>query len=134
MFFLLQGAFAFATDVAIVEGEMVTVAEWLSTNTPPGALIASHDIGAIGYFAERPLLDLAGLISPEVIPLLQSETALAQYILNSDAQYLVTAPGWPYSQIVNQPTTLLRFATNFAITKEQGLNNMTVYQLTVPES
>lgn len=132
LFFLLQGAFAFATDVAIVEGEMVTVAEWLANNTPPGTMIASHDIGAIGYFAERPLLDLAGLISPEVISLLNNETALADYILDSEAQYLVTAPGWPYAQIANHPSTLLRFTTDFAITREQGLNNMTVYQLLVP--
>ncbi|WP_420628345.1 hypothetical protein [Candidatus Leptofilum sp.] len=132
LFFLLQGAFAFAADVAIVEGEMVAVAGWLADNTPPDALIASHDIGAIGYFAERPLLDLAGLISPEVIPLLESEEALAQYILNSDAQYLVTAPGWPYAQIVNQPTTVLRFSTEFVLTTEQGLNNMAVYQMMGP--
>jgi len=132
LFFLLQGAFAFATDVAIVEGEMVAVAEWLANNTPSGALVASHDIGAIGYFAERPLLDLAGLISPEVIPLLNNETVLADYILDSQAQYLVTAPGWPYAQIANHPSTLLRFTTEFAITREQGLNNMAVYQLVVP--
>ncbi|MCA9898878.1 MAG: hypothetical protein H6654_19510 [Ardenticatenaceae bacterium] len=132
LYFLLQGAFAFAVDVAIVEGEMVAVAGWLADNTPPDALIASHDIGAIGYFAERPLLDLAGLISPEVIPLLDNEDALAEYILASDAQYLVTAPGWPYTQIAEQPSTLLRFATNFALTNEQGLNNMAVYELAVP--
>jgi hypothetical protein len=132
LFFLLQGALAFAADVAIVEGEMVTVAGWLATNTPPDALIASHDIGAIGYFAERPLLDLAGLISPDVIPLLKDEDALAQYILQSEAQYLVTAPGWPYSQIANQPTIMLRFTTDFVLTTEQGLNNMAVYQLRVP--
>ncbi|MAT98088.1 MAG: hypothetical protein CL608_13160 [Anaerolineaceae bacterium] len=132
LFFLLQGALAFATDVAIVEGEMVTVAGWLAIHTPPDALIASHDIGAIGYFAERPLLDLAGLVSPEVIPLLNDEVAMANYILDSEAQYLVTAPGWPYTQIVNHPSTLLRFTTDFAITREQGLNNMTVYQLLVP--
>ena len=132
LFFLLQGALAFATDVAIVEGEMVTVAEWLADNTPPGALVASHDIGAIGYFAERPLLDLAGLISPEIIQLLNDEAAMADYILDSEAQYLVTAPGWPYTQIANHPSTLLRFTTDFAITQEQGLNNMAVYQLAVP--
>lgn len=57
LFFLLQGALAFATDVAIVEGEMVTVAGWLANNTPPDTLIASHDIRSNGYFAERPLLD-----------------------------------------------------------------------------
>lgn len=132
LFFLLQGAFAFAADVAIVEGEMVAVAEWLAENTPPDAFIASHDIGAIGYFAERPLLDLAGLISPEVIPLLESEKDLAQYILRSDAQYLVTAPGWSYSLIANQPTALLRYTTEFSPTTDQGLNNMAVYQLVVP--
>ena len=132
LFFWLQGAFAFAADVAIVEGEMVTVAGWLAANTPSDALIASHDIGAIGYFAERPLLDLAGLISPEVIPLLPNEDALAQYILNSNAQYLVTAPGWPYDQITNQPGTRLRFSTDLAATTEQGLNNMAIYQLSVP--
>ena len=132
LFFLAQGAVAYATEVAIIEGEMVTVGKWLADNTSQDALIASHDIGAIGYFAERPLLDLAGLISPEVIPLLESETALTNYILNSDAQYLVTAPGWPYTQIANQPSTQLRFTTDFAITREQGLNNMTVYRLSVP--
>ncbi|MEZ4591217.1 MAG: hypothetical protein R3D55_08745 [Chloroflexota bacterium] len=132
LFFLLQGALAFAADVAIVEGEMVTVAGWLAHNTPPDAVIASHDIGAIGYFAERPLLDLAGLITPEVIPLLQDEEALARYVLNSGAQYLVTAPGWPYEQVASQPTTVLRFTTDFTMTTEQGLNNMAVYQLTVP--
>ena len=132
LFFLLQGAFAFAADVAIVEGEMVTVAEWLAKNTPPDALIASHDIGAIGYFAERPLLDLAGLISPEVIPLLENEDALAQYIENSEAQFLVTAPGWPYTQIANQTSAVFRFSTEFGLTIEQGVNNMAVYQLAVP--
>ena len=132
LFFLLQGALAYTTEVAIIEGEMVTVARWLADNTAPDTLIASHDIGAIGYFAERPLLDLAGLISPEVIPLLESESALTQYILNSKAQYLVTAPGWPYEQIANHPSSQLRFTTDFAITREQGLNNMTVYQLDTP--
>ena len=39
------------------------VAQWLDRNTPPNALIAAHDIGAMGYFARRPPLDLAGLIS-----------------------------------------------------------------------
>lgn len=129
LFFLLQGAFAYARDVAIVEGEMVTVAQWLAANTPEDALIASHDIGAIGYFAERPLLDLAGLISPEIIPLLADETALEQYVLQSDANYLVTAPGWPYTAVAHDPYVTLVFTTNFTLTQAAGLNNMTVYRL-----
>ncbi|HID52900.1 MAG TPA: hypothetical protein EYP41_12810 [Anaerolineae bacterium] len=129
LFFLLQGALAYARDVAIVEGEMVTVAQWLVENTPEDALIASHDIGAIGYFAERPLLDLAGLISPEIIPLLADEAALEQYVLQSEADYLVTAPGWPYTAVANDPDVVLVFTTNFTLTQAAGLNNMTVYRL-----
>lgn len=129
LFFLIQGAVAYATDVAIVEGEMVTVAHWLAENTPEDALIASHDIGAIGYFAERPLLDLAGLITPDIIPLLADEPALEKYLLASEATYLVTAPGWPYTAVANAPNTTLVFSTDFPLTQTYGLNNMAIYHL-----
>ncbi|MCB8965713.1 MAG: hypothetical protein H6660_02370 [Ardenticatenaceae bacterium] len=129
LLFLLLGASAYADDVAFIEGEMVTVAHWLAANTPEDALIAAHDIGAIGFFAERPLLDLAGLVSPETITLLGDETAVADYILHSSANYLVTAPGWPYTAVTTSPASTFLFSTDFAWTQEQGRNNMTVYAL-----
>lgn len=129
LIFLGLGARAYATDVAFIENEMVDVAQWLAQNTPPDALIAAHDIGAIGYFAERPLLDLAGLISPEVIPLLADETALAQFVLSSKADYLVTAPGWPYEEIIALGNLQPIYSTNYAWTRENGLNNMTIFLL-----
>jgi hypothetical protein len=132
LFFLLQGALAYATDVAIIEGEMVVAGQWLAENTPPDALVATHDIGAIGYFAQRPLLDLAGLITPEVIPLLADETAVSEYVLSSEADYLVTAPGWLYTAVTESDTAVLVFATNFRLTQEQGMNNMAVYHLQNP--
>lgn len=127
--FLLLGAQAYATDVAFIEGEMVTVAEWLAANTEPDALVAAHDIGAIGYFSERPLLDLAGLVSPEIIPWLADEAKVAAYIRRSDADYLVTAPGWPYAQVVAEGTAVPLFDTDYAWTRAQGFNNMIVYRL-----
>jgi len=39
--------------------------EWLRDNTPPDAVIAALDIGALGYASERRILDLAGLVSPD---------------------------------------------------------------------
>ncbi len=38
--------------------------EELARITPPGALVASMDVGAIGYYARRPILDLYGLNDP----------------------------------------------------------------------
>jgi hypothetical protein len=127
--FMLLGAQAYAVDVAFIEGEMVTVAHWLADNTAPDAIIASHDIGAIGYFAERPLLDLAGLITPEIIPLLSDEAALARYVLASEADYLVTAPGWPYTDVTESNRAILVFTTDYEWTQFSGMNNMAVYQL-----
>ncbi|NJN55278.1 MAG: hypothetical protein HC804_11280, partial [Anaerolineae bacterium] len=125
-------AVAYATDVAIIEGEMVAVGHWLAENSPPDALVATHDIGAVGYFAERPLLDLAGLITPDIVPLLADEPALADYVLSSEADYLVTAPGWLYTAVTQSNNATLVFSTNFPLTQQQGVNNMAVYQLHNP--
>jgi hypothetical protein len=131
LIFLLLGANQYADDVALIEGEMVNVARWLSENSEPDALIAAHDIGAIGYFAERPLLDLAGLISPEVVPLLgnEREAALADYVRQSEAVYLVTAPGWPYPELTADGRASLLYSSGYALTLEQNVNNMAVYRL-----
>lgn len=127
--FLLFGAAAYAEDVAFVENEMVDVALWLRDNTPPDALVAAHDIGALGYFARRPILDLAGLVSPQVIPMLQDEDALAHYVRETGAEYLVTAPGWPYQSLTAAADVELLYDTGYAWTRERGLNNMAVYAL-----
>ena len=127
--FLLLGQQAYAGDVSFVNREMVVVARWLNEHTPPDALVAAHDIGATGYFGERRLLDLAGLISPEVVPLLGDENALADYVRTSGAGYLVTAPGWPYDALTEGDGVVLLYATDYAWTRQQGRNNMAVYGL-----
>ncbi len=118
------GAVAFATDVAIINGEMVSVAQWLDRNTPPDALIAAHDIGAIGYFARRPILDLAGLISPEVIPFIRDEAKLSEWMRARGARYLVTFPGW-YPQLSAAPDLTNLFQGHSTFSPE----HMTVYAL-----
>jgi len=42
---------------------------WLKVNTPSDAVIAAVDIGALGYGSEREVLDLMGLVSPEILAL-----------------------------------------------------------------
>lgn len=133
LLFLFLGAQAYRTDVAFIQNEMVATAHWLRENTSPDALVAAHDIGAIGYYGERRLLDLAGLISPEVVPLLGDEAAMADYVRRSEARYLVTAPGWPYSNLTGTPGVTLLYTTGYEWTREQGANNMAVYRLPAQE-
>lgn len=42
--------------------------EWLRDNTPPGSTLAYVEVGTIGYFSERSVQDLLGLVTPRSIP------------------------------------------------------------------
>jgi hypothetical protein len=92
--FFVIGARQYAQDVAIIETEMVDTARWVAAATEPDVLIAAHDIGALGYFGQRRLLDLAGLISPEVIPFIRDEEQLEAYLDEKQVDYLITFPDW----------------------------------------
>jgi len=52
-----------------VEACFFGMGEWLRDNTPQDTVVAAHDIGPLGYASGRRILDLAGLVSPEVLEL-----------------------------------------------------------------
>ncbi len=123
--FWLIGARTYAGDVAIINTEMVRTAEWIAANTPQDALIAAHDIGALGFYGQRNILDLAGLISPEVIPFIRDESRLATYLDQKQAGYLMTFPSW-YPKLVSGRQLLYSSGGEFAL--QSGNDNMAVFQ------
>ena len=123
--FWFLGAKAYAEDVAVIESEMVATAHWIQVNTPPDALIAAHDIGALGYFAQRDIIDLAGLISPDVISFIRDESRLANYLDSQGAEYLMTFPEW-YPSLTDRSTMI--FQTQSPYSPKLGGENMAVYQ------
>ena len=124
LIFVGLGANAYAQDVAIIETEMVDTANWIRDHTPPAALIAAHDIGALGYFGERKTLDLAGLTSSQAIPILRDEAALRSWIDGEQADYLMTFPGWyPQLSAVGAPV----YISEGEFSPASGGENMVVY-------
>ncbi|MDD2922910.1 MAG: hypothetical protein PHQ36_11560, partial [Anaerolineales bacterium] len=123
--FIFLGASSYAQDVALIESEMVVAAKWAAQNLPPDALIAAHDIGALGYFDDHDLIDLAGLISPEVIPIIRDEPQLANYLNQRGADYLIAFPEF-YSQLIQNAEIV--FTTDSAITQALGQKNMVIYR------
>jgi len=77
---VLQNAFVLARVVyphthtfsGGVEDCLGGLGRWCRDNTPPGTAIAIADIGAFGYYSERRVIDLAGLVSPELLPLVNA--------------------------------------------------------------
>jgi len=92
--FGILGARQNAMDVYWVESEMVATANWVQQNLPSDALLAVHDIGALGYYVPNPLIDMAGLVNPEVVSFIRDEGRLAEYLTTSSADYLIVLPGF----------------------------------------
>ncbi len=90
--FWFVGGRVFGQDVQMIQSDMVVASRWVAQNVPPDQLLAVHDIGAVGYFAPRPMLDLAGLISPEVIPIIRDAGALMQLMEQRGVRYLMVLP------------------------------------------
>jgi len=122
--FIALGANSYAQDVAVIESEMVVTARWAAQNLPPDAIIAAHDIGALGYFDDHALIDLAGLISPEVIPFIRDEAHLASFLNESGADYLIAFPYF-YPVLTKNAESIFVSGGQFSIAlKEQ---NMVIY-------
>ena len=126
-----RGALAYGDDVAFIEGEMMAMARWIEENTPADTIIAVHDIGAVGYLTDRPLLDLAGLITPEVIPFMTDADKLADWMLERGAGYAIFFPDFsPTYELLDADGRLDRVhCTGFAWTQAAGYENMCAYHL-----
>jgi hypothetical protein len=119
------GAYTFARDVAFIESEMVASAKWAAKNIPPEALVAAHDIGALGYFDQHRIIDLAGLISPEVVPFIRDEPKLAAFMDERGVDYLIAFPHW-YPDLIQKGVLL--YSTGGQFVEHPETENMTIYR------
>jgi len=127
--FWFRGAEQYATDVRIIDSELRAAGLWLRDNTPRAAVIGAHDIGAIGYFSQRYLVDTAGLITPEVIPFIRDEGRILAFLKQNEVDYVAIFPSW-YPAIANDPRMRPVFQATGQWVVEAGGDNIVVYQTT----
>ncbi len=83
-----------------INDRQVTTARWIAANTKPGSVIATHDIGAIGFYSGRRIADMVGLVSPEMIDYIGSLGKLEDFIRRQGATHIAVLRNW--FEIVNQ--------------------------------
>ena len=127
--FWIVGARAYAQDIRFIYGEMGAMAEWLAENTSPQSRLAVHDIGLVGYYLKRPFIDLAGLVTPEVIPFIDDEKRLLAFMETEGVDYVVVFPDWsdPYRRLVQDPRLSQVHDTGYSWTTAQGRRNLSAY-------
>lgn len=126
---LVVGLRAYVFDVGLINQEMVTPAMWIRDNLLPEDLLVTHDIGAVGYYAPRPLLDIAGLVNPEVVPLMQDPDGMWALMRARGAKYLMALDNQIPGRDPNDSRLCEVFTTSGEDAVRAGGSNMTIYAL-----
>jgi len=74
---------------------LAAMAQELNTIVKPDETLATHDIGAVGYYAEYEVLDLVGLVNPDVLKY-QDGHRVKEYLELTKPDYLLIFPEWDY--------------------------------------
>lgn len=82
----------------------VEVGEWLRDHTPRGSSVAAVEIGAIGFYSERTIVDTMGLVSPEMVGHLDTWLQTLQFAINHYwPDYAVTLENTAWGGVVSTP-------------------------------
>jgi hypothetical protein len=116
----------------------IALGRWLAENTPQEALIAVDDIGAIAFLSGRQIVDLNGLVSPEVWPAveagegLERDQVLTRILSELEPDYMAAFPLWRWNIASNpdvaRPVYHVRTDTHTIIFQQDAY----VYETTWP--
>jgi hypothetical protein len=85
----------YAWGVQNIEAMQVALGRWLGAHTPPTARLAVNDIGAIAFFSRREVVDLMGLVTPEILPYRrEGEDGVIRFVRETCPDYVVVFPAW----------------------------------------
>lgn len=96
----VNGASDYSFRTQLFNTVHMRAAQWINDHAPDNAVIATHDIGIIGYYTERQIVDLAGLVTPEIIPLMHDSQKMADYLISKQVSYLIVYSGY-YRDLLN---------------------------------
>jgi hypothetical protein len=109
----------------------VALGHWLAENTPPDALIAVDDIGAITYLSQRRIVDMNGLVSPEMWPALRQPVGLprnqaaARILSDLAPEFMVGFPLWHWeiatNTAVSEPIHRVQTETHTIIAEQEAV-------------
>jgi hypothetical protein len=93
-----QVATEYAWNVRNIEQTQVRIGRWLARETPPEAVVATNDIGAIGFFSNRRVIDMVGLVTPGMLERLRRtrdrEGAVLEYFRRDRPDFVVIFDDW----------------------------------------
>lgn len=87
----------YALQCKYIYDRQVMAAQWLNKYTKEDDIVATHDVGAIGYYSNRKIVDVAGLVTPELIGKINDlsyVSYLQTYMKDKGVTYLAFLREW----------------------------------------
>jgi arabinofuranosyltransferase len=120
----------YAWGVQNINAMQVHLGRWVDGHLPREARIAVNDIGAIAFFSRRHVIDLMGLVTPDIIPYRrEGERGVIRYVTERCPDYAIVFPTW-FPELVGRrdllaPVYSVRLAHNLV----SGGPEMVVYRV-----
>lgn len=127
----LNGASTFALQVRLLNENHARAAHWVDEHAAKDAVIATHDIGLVGYITQRQVVDLAGLVTPEVIPIMSDQKKLAGFVRDRHVSYVIVFTGY-YRDFLRELDGRLVYSPNRGEFKARNLEPFEVFQIPAP--
>lgn len=94
-----------------ISSQQVEQGRWIAANTPADAVIAANDIGAIGYYGQRRVIDLEGIATPSMLPdALEGDGSVYERFLLEKPDFFVVFPTWFDSSFSSGVLKIVRHA------------------------
>ncbi len=108
--FVLSGINAFVFARALgwntenINDQQVKIALWINANIPDEKCVGLNDIGAITFLTKKKIVDMEGLVTPEIFKINQLGTTekdlqLLYLLKRNGVNYLIIYPEWYFSFI-----------------------------------
>ncbi|MBL8006616.1 MAG: hypothetical protein JNJ56_03735 [Ignavibacteria bacterium] len=99
-----------------INNQQVKLARWVNENVPREETIAVNDIGAIGFINKNKIIDMAGLITPEILRYRtynwKDNLDSVNYLLKkNNVNYIIIYDEW-FKEFLNQNRDNLTFITS----------------------
>jgi len=111
----------------------VNIGYWMAENTPEDAVFATHDAGAVRFISNRSMIDLAGLVSPDIIHGNMTPRETLSYLREKGCTYFVYFNDLFYFWTLFLPSAAYEMVYTVTIPPEVhvggGRPTMSVYQI-----
>jgi arabinofuranosyltransferase len=127
---LVPAATRYGWAVQNINAMQVHLGRWADAHLPKSARIALNDIGAIAFFSRRDVIDLMGLVTPEIIPYRRrGESGVMEYVSETCPEYLIIFPAWFPRLAASRETLEPIYRVRLEHNEVAGAEEMVVYRL-----